>query len=345
MVKYNGPTRIGELLLRKGLIRPDQLGFAIQEQHRRREANCVSSRVNKPDTTALGEILIELNIVSRQDVEKCLGWQSQLRRVTCAMVLAAPLLSAVMPAAAAPKKFTDPTYTSTQEYEVKGNGKAGGRWVESTTEPDSTVSSPVEEPVSIDDPNVVDGSVTTAEDPVAVQDTTSEPTVDETVTVDETIVSTTEEPLVDESTVVDSSTVIVEESVEEPVIETITEEPLVEDVAADTTTSDPIVEVIDVVDTSTTESVTPAVSSLQLSWAAPDSRENGTALNPSDIGGYEILYRNGSEEYRSILIYNGELTEHTIDGITAGEYEFKIAAFDLDGVYSDFSPPIIRSVQ
>ena len=73
-----------------------------------------------------------------------------------------------------------------------------------------------------------------------------------------------------------------------------------------------------------------------LYWNTPQERENGETLDVNEIGGYEIRYRLDGGEYQSITINDGAVDQHLFTDLTAGDYEFQIATFDTDGVYSEF---------
>ncbi len=95
-------TRLGDILLEKGLLNATHLQTAIEEQKRRRE------RINPDDkvameATSLGEILIELGYITRQQLKRGLNWQLYLRNMTLVMSLCAPLMSMSTAAAAKPK--------------------------------------------------------------------------------------------------------------------------------------------------------------------------------------------------------------------------------------------------
>lgn len=78
----------------------------------------------------------------------------------------------------------------------------------------------------------------------------------------------------------------------------------------------------------------PAIG-LTLEWTPPSAREDGKYLELSEIGGYEIRYRRTNEsQYRTITI-GPKATRHTFTELL-GSYEFEIAAFDTDGLYSKF---------
>jgi hypothetical protein len=66
-------------------------------------------------------------------------------------------------------------------------------------------------------------------------------------------------------------------------------------------------------------------------------RANGDPLSLEEIGGYEIRYRKISDSaFETIVISNAAIEQYFIDELPAGEYEFKVATFDSDGIYSDF---------
>ncbi|OZY87634.1 hypothetical protein CBP51_11885 [Cellvibrio mixtus] len=102
-------TRLGDILLEKGLLREDQLQLAIAEQKRRR-ATLDPSDKRMMDATSIGEILIEMGYITRQQLKRGLNWQMYLRKMTLVMSLVAPLMSA---AGGAVAQTTTPTTNST----------------------------------------------------------------------------------------------------------------------------------------------------------------------------------------------------------------------------------------
>lgn len=87
------------------------------------------------------------------------------------------------------------------------------------------------------------------------------------------------------------------------------------------------------------------VFSATLSWDIPTERENGSALPLSEIGGYEIVYRKAdSTEYQLLVIDDHTAQSTTINDLTTGEYEFKIASFDSTGMYGQYSSLIYASI-
>lgn len=82
-------TRLGKILLDKGIITTEQLNIAIQEQQHRRQNNDASTL----QVTPLGEILVELGMIDRLQLHRSLTWQSMLRRLTVAVAFCAPLMT------------------------------------------------------------------------------------------------------------------------------------------------------------------------------------------------------------------------------------------------------------
>ncbi len=82
---------------------------------------------------------------------------------------------------------------------------------------------------------------------------------------------------------------------------------------------------------------------VRLEWSTPDHRENGSYLELSEIGGYEIRYQTGvNGEPVTILVEDQHATSHELS-VSAGVYLFSIAVYDTNGLYSEFVP--IQPVQ
>lgn len=79
-------------------------------------------------------------------------------------------------------------------------------------------------------------------------------------------------------------------------------------------------------------------NAVRLAWEPPEARKDGTPLPQASIGGYEILYRVvGTSTWLSEDLSDGTLTEWIIADLPAGEFEFAIAVYDTQGVYSEFT--------
>lgn len=86
-------TRLGELLVERGVISRSQLAHAVELQEIRRQH---AIKLNAPNsyTQQFGELLIELGFINRSQLKSSLSWQKRLRKTTAMMVFVAPLLTA-----------------------------------------------------------------------------------------------------------------------------------------------------------------------------------------------------------------------------------------------------------
>ena len=90
-------TRLGQILLEKGLVSKEQLDIAVQLQAQRRKDTNLDEQV----PTSLGEILIEQGFISRLELNRGLNWQMLLRKMTLVMSLCAPMMAVFTPVATA----------------------------------------------------------------------------------------------------------------------------------------------------------------------------------------------------------------------------------------------------
>lgn len=113
MFKKKELTRLGDILVSKGLITPAQLDLAINEQSRRKRL------LDPSDPTAtvapIGEILIELGFIDQLQLKRGLNWQQRLRHASIAMALCAPFMM-FAPSAAASTVRTAPTTIEAENY-------------------------------------------------------------------------------------------------------------------------------------------------------------------------------------------------------------------------------------
>jgi len=93
-------TRLGQILLDKGLVTTEQLDIAIKEQQKRRQL-LDPFDVNLGVNSSLGEILIELGFIDRLQLKRGLNWQLMLRKMAIVMSFCAPLMTVSYGAAAA----------------------------------------------------------------------------------------------------------------------------------------------------------------------------------------------------------------------------------------------------
>jgi hypothetical protein len=111
MFKKKDATRLGEILVSKGLITPEQLAIATHEQTKRNRLLNVTD-TKAPTTVMIGEILVEFGFIDQLELNRGLNWQQRLRHVSIAMALCAPFM------VFAPSSATAQTTTSSSSSSV-----------------------------------------------------------------------------------------------------------------------------------------------------------------------------------------------------------------------------------
>lgn len=85
---------------------------------------------------------------------------------------------------------------------------------------------------------------------------------------------------------------------------------------------------------------------IQLSWDIPLARNNGDVLYANELAGYEILYSHERDASpRQLRIEDPLQTSAQVAGLPVGHYRFAIAAIDSNGVYSQFSSPVLLTLE
>ena len=85
--------------------------------------------------------------------------------------------------------------------------------------------------------------------------------------------------------------------------------------------------------------------SATLEWEAPLQRMDGGILNLSEIAGYEISFRPvGAPQFEFVLVEDNTATQYDVVVPAPGEYEFRLAVVDTDGLHSDFSDSITADI-
>lgn len=75
-----------------------------------------------------------------------------------------------------------------------------------------------------------------------------------------------------------------------------------------------------------------------LTWSSPNARENGEYLELDQIGGYEIRYKRTTDSSYTVKVIPGSRTNSINLGTLTGTYQYEIAAYDTNGLYSTFVP-------
>jgi hypothetical protein len=88
----------------------------------------------------------------------------------------------------------------------------------------------------------------------------------------------------------------------------------------------------------------PAVGSATLTWIAPQTRADGSALR--DLAGYRIYYGTASRNYStSITVSDPAATTYTIRDLPAGTYYFVVKAYDKSNAESAPSPEASKTIR
>lgn len=79
-----------------------------------------------------------------------------------------------------------------------------------------------------------------------------------------------------------------------------------------------------------------------LSWNAPQTREDGSALKPGSIAGFRIYYRlRHANRFNVILVDSPDRTSQPLTDLPPGAYEFAITTIDAQGLESRRSAPVL----
>ena len=102
-------------------------------------------------------------------------------------------------------------------------------------------------------------------------------------------------------------------------------------------------------DDQTTDEDVSTVKSVELAWETPTQREDGSSLYIYDIQGYEVKYRNVDDsDYSTLELAMNDsdvINSATVELDGAGVYEFSIAVYDVNGLYSDYSDPVQITIE
>ncbi len=85
----------------------------------------------------------------------------------------------------------------------------------------------------------------------------------------------------------------------------------------------------------------PTGASLRLTWDAPATNSDGSAL--TDLRGFNIHDGTSPGEYTMVTDV-GPVTEFTFDSLAPGTHYFAITAYDVYGNESDFSEQVVATV-
>lgn len=78
--------------------------------------------------------------------------------------------------------------------------------------------------------------------------------------------------------------------------------------------------------------------SVTLRWSTPNARENGEYLELDEVGGFEVRYKKSTDSSYMTKVIADNRTNTINLGALTGAYQFEIAAYDTNGLYSTFIP-------
>ncbi|MBT8121267.1 MAG: fibronectin type III domain-containing protein, partial [Gammaproteobacteria bacterium] len=92
--------------------------------------------------------------------------------------------------------------------------------------------------------------------------------------------------------------------------------------------------------------VNASTGSFSLSWTAPTTREDGTAIALSEIGGYRIYYGDAPGNFTNTVdIADGSVTTATVSDIPSGDYYVAMSTVDTGGNVSALSSAVSKQAQ
>jgi hypothetical protein len=136
MFKKRESTRLGEILVSKGLITVEQLAIATHEQIKRnRLLNVTDAKI--PRGVLIGELLVEFGFIDRLELNRGLNWQQHLRHVSIAMALCAPFMI-FAPSSASAQTVSSSTSSKSSftpvTIQAENYASMSGVWNEPTTD-------------------------------------------------------------------------------------------------------------------------------------------------------------------------------------------------------------------
>lgn len=90
------------------------------------------------------------------------------------------------------------------------------------------------------------------------------------------------------------------------------------------------------------DDTTVSTSSVSLSWMPPTTRTDGSTL--SKIGGYRLHYGTSQGNYTKSINIDPGITEYVVENLPSNTYYFVITAYDDQGIESDFSNVVSKTI-
>lgn len=84
--------------------------------------------------------------------------------------------------------------------------------------------------------------------------------------------------------------------------------------------------------------------SAQLSWTFPSKRADGSDLDLPEIATFRVYHTTDDAEFEETFDVNGDETKLIIEELSEGEHYFAITVIDTNGLESDLSEPVQKSI-
>jgi hypothetical protein len=317
MSDVHNSLRLGDLLVEKGLITRPQLRQAIEIQQALQTQRFGGKNIN--GRTELGEILIELGFISRHQLQSNLNWQRRLRATTAVMVFIAPLLTAAC-----------------------GGGAGGSTSTNSSNNVKTEVVSPqAASTAPAPETNPASGNASSVNTGVSLPDVSEAPapaisSVPKFSSSSQGKLSSSSQSKVSSSSY-SPKAISSASSARVSSASSLKTSPVSSSKASSVSSSKASsISSKSSIASSLSSSKSIADGPVQLYWNVPTQRENGEYLDITEIGGYELRYKLKTDsEFKTIHISDGFLDAYYFNYLK-GDYQFQIATFDKDGLYSDF---------
>ena len=84
--------------------------------------------------------------------------------------------------------------------------------------------------------------------------------------------------------------------------------------------------------------------SAQLSWTLPSKRADGSDLDLPEIATFRVYHTTDDVDFEETFEVNGDETKLIIEDLSEGEHYFAITVIDTNGLESDLSEPVQKSI-
>ena len=87
------------------------------------------------------------------------------------------------------------------------------------------------------------------------------------------------------------------------------------------------------------------IGNAKLSWSIPTKRENGDSLPASELSRYEVYYTSESGKEDTIPVTDASQTSLVVENLESDTYHFAMVAVDQDGIISELSNSVPKTIE